>query len=163
MGDASSVDPNMGADPMAGGDPSMGEAPAEGPGPMAGEDPMMGGGDEPMPGDGEDMGGDEGSGDDSTMSLFDQLSDTDKEAARSYIESMLNKDESQPENQGPEGGDMPQMPMESVIFTKGQLKKLNEDIGLGMDAERDEKRLTKRTDKTNKKVKSSPFNSPKFE
>ena len=76
---------------------------------------------------------------------------------------MLNKDESQPENQGPEGGDMPQMPMESVIFTKGQLKKLNEDLGLGMDAERDEQRLSKRTDKTNKKVKSSPFNSPKFE
>lgn len=162
MGDASSVDPNMGADPMAGTDPSMGGAPS-GPDPMAGEDPMMGG-DEPMPGDGEDMGGDEGSGDDSTMSLFDQLSDTDKEAARSYIESMLNKDESQPDNQeAPEGGDMPQMPMESVIFTKGQLKKLNEDIGLGMDTERDDKKLEKRTEKTNKRVKSSPFNSPKFE
>ena len=162
MGDASSVDPNMGADPMAGGDPSMGGAPA-GPDPMAGGDPMMGGGDAPMP-DGDGMGGEEGSGDDSTMSLFDQLSDEDKEAARSYIESMLNKDESQPDNQeAPEGGDMPQMPMESVIFTKGQLKKLNEDIGLGIDTERDKKNLMKRTEKTNKKVKSSPFNSPKFE
>ena len=152
MGDASSVDPNMGADPMMGGDPSMGM------------DPNMGG--EPMP---DDMGaapeGGEGSGDD-TMSLFDELSDEDKEAARKYIESMLNKDESQEGsdmgNEMPDMGGAPQMPMESVIFTKGQLKKINESLGAGMDDERDDKKLAKRTEKTNSKVKSSPFNSPRF-
>ena len=54
------------------------------------------------------------------------------------------------------------MPMESVVFTKGQLKRIDENFGVGMDDEKDDKKLTKRTDKTIKKVRSSPFNSPRF-
>ena len=155
MGDASSVDPNMGADPMM--------PPTDGQNIGAGDGMEPAG--EPMPDMGGEPEGGEGSGDD-TMSLFDELSDEDKEAARKYIESMLTRDESQEGtdmgNEMPDMGGAPQMPMESVIFTKGQLKKINESLGAGMDDEKDDKKLTQRTEKTNSKVKSSPFNSPRF-
>ena len=153
MGDASSVDQNMGAGPMMGG----GEGPSMGMNQNAENEA-------PMP---DDMGGmpenGEGSGDD-TMSMFNELSTEDKEAARKYIESMLNKDESQENNDEVDGpsNEIEQMPMEAVIFTKGQLKKINENIGINIDDEKTEKILSKRTDKTKNKVKNSPFNSPKF-
>ena len=149
MGDASSVDPMI--PPTDGQNIGAGD----------GMEPAA----EPMPDMGGEPEGGEGSGDD-TMSLFDELSDEDKEAARKYIESMLTRDESQEGsdmgNEMPDMGGAPQMPMESVIFTKGQLKKINESLGAGMDDEKDDKKLTQRTEKTNSKVKSSPFNSPRF-
>ena len=77
-----------------------------------------------------DMGSEGGS--DDTMSLFDKLSDTDKEAARSYIQSMLDKNgdgDINGDEMGAEPINQPQMPMESFIFTKGQLNKLNEEFG----------------------------------
>lgn len=111
---------------------------------------------------GDDMGS-EGSGDD-TMSKFNELSDEDKEAARKYIESMLSRDETQQgENGGegmPENGGMPQMPMESFIFTKGQLNKLNEAFGDDLTSDKEEKPNEKKMN--NKGGKKSPFDSPSF-
>lgn len=162
MGDASPVDPSMGgdamADPMAGADPSMG-----------GEDPSMGMGQgvgEEMPEDGMD---------DSNMNekvkeitdISNELDEKGQETILKYARSVKDnsnsgQDSSEPEMEPEMGNEEPQMPMESVVFTKGQLKKINESLGAGMDDEKDDKKLTKRTDKTINKVKSSPFNSPRF-
>lgn len=105
--------------------------------------------------DGADMGGN-GDGDD-TMSLFNKLTDTDKKAARGYIESMLDREESQnatgddPQNQNQE------IPMESVSFSKGQLKKIYEQFGeVGLDRELDARTLEKKRNVS----KKSPFSSP---
>ena len=140
-------DPMMGGDPMAGEQPPMdGQDPAMGGDPMAGgeapmdgQDPAMGG--DPMMGDpamgGDPMAGGEapmegGEGDDSTMSIINQLSDEDREAVRAYAESMLNKSEGEQEAPAGEdpmmgdpamGGEQPPM-MESFIFTKKQLNKI---------------------------------------
>lgn len=162
----------MGGDPGMGGDPMGGDVPPDGNGQL---DPDMGG--DPMGGD-PGMEGGEGEGDDSTMSIIDQLSPEDREAVRSYAESMLSRDEAQggaeggPDDMGgeppmdggpdmgPDQGGQPPM-MEQVVFTKKQLKKLNEAISI-MEPEKDddEKRLEKKKGKSvNKK---SPFNSPKF-
>jgi len=112
-----------------------------------------------------DMGGNE-EGDD-TVSLFNQLSDDDKEAARSYIQSMLKKDggDEEGEEMPPMGDEQPmgneQQPMmETVIFKKSQLKKINEVFGIENNERKEEdKPLDKKVSKSNKK---SPFNSPKF-
>ena len=79
-------DPAMGGDPTMGGDPAMGGDTAMGGDPTMGGDPAMGG--DPSMGDDPAMGGD--SNDDSTMSIINQLSPEDREAVRSYAESMLN-------------------------------------------------------------------------
>lgn len=193
MDGASDVPPGpdpMAGDPAAGGDP-MGGTTGD---PMAG-DPMGGSTGDPMGGtDGNgqldpDMGGDpmggeppmdggEGEGDDSTMSIIDQLSPEDREAVRSYAESMLSRDEAKggmeggPDDMGgeppmdggpdmgPDQGGQPPM-MEQVVFTKGQLRKLNEALNI-VEPEKDDndKGLEKKKGKSvNKK---SPFNSPKF-
>ena len=156
-------------------DPSMGgEPPMDGMGGTDGQlNPDMGG-DAPMddepPMDGE-MGGEEG--DDSTISIINQLSPEDREAVRSYAESMLSRDESNGEGMeeeppmggdepvpGPDGqGNEPPM-MESVIFTKKQLKKINENMmTMKTDDEKGPKKMSK---KGNSLGKKSPFNSPKF-
>ena len=109
-----------------------------------------------------DMGSEGGS--DDTMSLFDKLSDTDKEAARSYIQSMLDKNgdgDINGDEMGAEPINQPQMPMESFIFTKGQLNKLNEEFGIeNLSGEKEEEKPNeKKVHTTNKK---SPFDSPNF-
>ena len=159
MDDASfQQDPNMigggpnamGMDPnMAGGDPNaMGDDPnAIGGDPNAmGEDPNAMGGDPSADG---------GDGSDDTTSIINQLSDTDKEAVRSYAKSMLNKSDSQQEN-----GDAGNQPMmEQVIFTKKQLNKIQENFGPSQDElikKNDRKGLPKKISKSG----SSPFNSP---
>jgi len=102
------------------------------------------------------MGGDQsGEGSDDTTSIISQLSDTDKEAVRSYAKSMLNKSDSQQEN-----GDADNQPMmESVVFTKKQLNKIQENFGPSQDElmkKNDRKVLPKKISKSG----SSPFNSP---
>ena len=182
-------DPNaMGGDPNAmGGDPGMmGDPNAMGGDPNAmGGDPNAMGGDPGMMGDdpnamgedpnamGEDpnaMGG-EGTGDD-TMSIINQLSDTDREAVRAYAESMLSRDETQGEGGGEPadgGDDLPidangQPMMEKVIFTKNQLRMINEELGLNSQPkdndEKNQKPLQKKTSNTTSK--KSPFNPPRF-
>ena len=152
------ANPSMGgngmADPMAGGDPSMG-----------GEDPSMGMGQgvgEEMPEDGMD---------DSNMNekvkeitdISNELDEKGQETILKYARSVKDNSNSMQDSNEPEmGNEEPQMPMESVVFTKGQLKRINENFGVGMDDEKNDKKLTKRTDKTINKVKSSPFNSPRF-
>lgn len=173
MGGAPTNDPNaMGGDPM-GGDPGMGGAPAGDPmgGDPMGGDPGMN--DDPM--NGPDMGADTGEGDDSTMSIINQLSDTDREAVRAYAESMLNRDETQagvePTGEpgdapmdapmdAPAGGDQEQPMMESVTFTKGQLEKINEVFGDIQNDFRDKKPLSKREEKV--VSKKSPFAPKNF-
>ena len=163
MGDPNAMggDPNaMGVDPgMTGDDPNaMGEDPNE-----MGEDPNAIGEDP------NEMGG-EGAGDD-TMSIINQLSDTDREAVRADAESMLNRDETQGEGGGEPadgGDDLPidangQPMMEKVIFTKNQLRMINEELGLNSqlkDNSDDKKPLQKKT--TNTTSKKSPFNPPRF-
>ena len=149
-----SIGGNDMADPMAGGDPSMG-----------GEDPSMGMGQgvgEEMPEDGMD---------DSNMNekvkeitdISNELDEKGQETILKYARSVKDNSNSEKDSSEPEmGNEEPQMPMESVVFTKGQLKRINENFGVGMDDEKNDKKLTKRTDKTINKVKSSPFNSPRF-
>ena len=69
--------------------------------------------------------------DDSTMGIINQLSSDDKDAVRSYAESLLKKYENEEEPiddglnmEAPVGGNM----SESVIFTKGQLRAINENF-----------------------------------
>ena len=140
MGNDAPANPNMmGGDPSMGGDPNM-------------ADPSMGGVPE-MGGDPSMEGENQGSGDD-TLSLFNKLSEKDKESARSYIESMVNKDNENSDEMGNQ-----EMPMESVIFTK---KKLNEEFGIeNLSSKKDDSNTEKKTKKTN--IKNSPFSSPKFE
>lgn len=134
MDDASSVTPN---EPMP-----------EGPDMMGGNEPM---GNEPMPDAPAE-------GDDSTMSIINQLSDTDKKAVRAYAESMLSREEDKNneggDNEPPMGGEMP---TEGRCYTKNEL---NEVFGLdNLSVKKDEPKTDKRKDNT---VKNSPFNSPKF-
>lgn len=153
------ADPNMGQ-PMDNTAPNP---------PMGGEDPTMGGdpsmgGEEPM-----DNGGMPQEGDDSTMSIINQLSPDDKEAVRNYAESMLARDETQNNPNGEMGGD-PMMDggndgqmMESVIFTKRQINKICENFNQknNDDENLENKPLGKKKGKT--VSKNSPFNNPKFD
>ena len=149
-------------DPMAGGDPM-----SDGQPPMDGQDPTMEGG--PMAGEQPPMEGEDG--DDSTMSIINQLSDEDREAVRAYAESMLSKSKGEqeaPAGEGPMmddpamGGEQQPM-MESFIFTKKQLNTLMENFGPTEDElqKQDERKpLPKKKEKT--VSNKSPFNSPKF-
>ena len=196
MGGASDVPPSNppmgGGDPMGGGpDDGMGGDPSMGGGDPMGGDPSMGGGDPmgggmPSDGDGQlnpnmDMGADPmggdpsmdgGQGDDSTMSLFNQLSDEDKEAARGYIESMLDRSETHQDSEGgemdtiddqpPMGGEQQGPMMESFTFKKRDIKKINEALSI---MEPEEKKTRKGFEKKMGKSvnKKSLFNSPKFD
>lgn len=126
-------------------------------GDMSNEIPM---GDE-MPMDNNEMGEDE------TMEIINQLSPKDKEAVKSYAESLISKDES---NDGTEEtNDVPvqdglnmETPMnETFIFNKKQLNKLMENFG-PMDTEL-EKNEKPNLVKKQKPIKKTPFNAPDFE
>ncbi len=129
------------------------------PGPMDGASPASNG-------DGAAMGGDpatEDGGDDSTISIINQLSPADKEAVRAYAESMLSRSESNNEN-GTDmaDGSMEEGPMmESVVFTKKQLKKINESFRSTNNKEDDTKTILNKK-KSQTVSKKSPFNSPEF-
>ena len=145
-GTAMGGDPAMGSDPAMGGDPAMGSDPA------IGGDPAMGG--DPATEDG---------GDDSTISIINQLSPSDKEAVRAYAESMLSRSESNNEN-GTDmaDGSIEEDPMmESVVFTKKQLKKINESFRSTNNKEDDTKTVLNKK-KSQTVSKKSPFNSPNF-
>ena len=103
--------------------------------------------------------------DDSTMGIINKLNDDDKDAVRSYAESLLKRDKGQNENgeeptsdglnmEAPVGGNM----SESVIFTKAQLRKINENFN------KEEDKLEKPLSKKEKNItnKKSPFNVPNF-
>lgn len=132
------------------------------------EDPnMMGGMENEMPMDDEipmdngEMGGDE------TMDIINQLSPKDKEAVKSYAESLISKDESSDSTE--EAQDAPvqdglnmETPMnETFIFRKKHLNKLMENFGpTETELEKDKKpNLVKKQ----KKTKKTPFNAPDFE
>ena len=105
----------------------------------------------------------EDGGDDSTISIINQLSPSDKEAVRAYAESMLNRSESNNEN-GTDmvDGSMEEGPMmESVVFTKKQLKKINESFRSTSNKEDDTKTVLNKK-KTQTVSRKSPFNSPEF-
>ena len=96
-------------------------------------------------------------GDDSTMSIINQLSDEDRESVRAYAESMLNKQEEKGEEEVPEMPDeMQGNPQECKRFTKKQLK---EEFGVKPNA--DEEMPAKNTLRTTLK-NGNPFNPPKF-
>lgn len=140
------MDPNM-----MGGDPNMEM------------DPNMTGGDPNMGADQNAMGGQnpEGEESDDTASIINKLSDTDKEAVRSYAESMLNRDEAQSNGETWQENGAPMM--EQVIFSKKQLNMLKENFGPSQDElmkKNDKKELPK---KQSSKIKNSPFSPPKFQ
>ena len=128
------------------------------------EDPTMG---DEMPQD-PNMSGDmpEANGDDSTMSIINQLSDEDRESVRAYAESMLNKDgnkENDTNIPSEEDSNMaeqiPQDPSmgECKRFTKKQLK---EQFGV-----RDNNKSTKVDTKSLKRkntTNKTPFEPPMF-
>lgn len=132
------------------------------------EDPnMMGGMDNEMPiGDEIPMDNSE-MGSDETMDIINQLSPKDKEAVKSYAESLISKDESGDNTE--EIQDAPvqdglnmEAPMnETFIFNKKQLNKLMENFGpTETELEKDKKpNLVKKQ----KKTKKTPFNAPDFE
>ena len=149
-------DPNAMAGMDAGMDPN-GAAPMDDPNamPEGGEDLMAGGGDMAA--------GDENADDDSTMSIINQLSPTDREAVRAYAESMLARDETNGEEEMPEAEPAGQEPGVMMEISKGRLAKiqnrLSEMFGDNMLG-----RKNGETDREQKKVKkgknSSPFDKP---
>lgn len=134
-------------------DPSMGGAPDPMAEPMP-EDPTMDMGNEEMPEETPTDMGDEG--DDSTMSIINQLSDEDKESVRAYAESMLDKKNTDNESNDEEIAEDPMAApapqMEGKRFTKKQLK---EQFGI-----RDDEPKTKTGDSKSLKRKKSSTNSP---
>lgn len=174
-GGAMGADPNagMGMDPMAGGDPNaagsdpnaMGADPNAAADPNAGMDPnadpnAMGA--DPM------AGGEAEGGDDSTMSIFNQLSPDDKEAARAYMESMLARDETQGADDGMQGlgepAPAPDQAGQGVMMeiTKGRLKKVQQRLNETFRGQEDERKKSGEQKKVHatKGGKKSPFSSP---
>lgn len=109
-------------------------------------------------------GGAQGGGDD-INGIYNQLSDTDKKAVRSYAESMLSRDEDKNNDGIPDAGGMGDgMPMqETFIFKKSQLDEMNENFGPMADELDDRQEDRKKNNKRFKDGKgNSPFKSPKF-
>ena len=116
---------------------------------------------------GEDLGAEPENGgeedDDSTVSIINKLTPEDREAVRSYAQSMLSRSEANAE-EGPEGeepidngGEAPIA--ESFVFTKGQLKKIHENL-LPTEPEKEKNQIEKKRSKA--LSDKSPFKSPKF-
>ena len=120
-----------------------------------------------MPMDSDIPEGDNGMGDDETMNIINKLSPKDKEAVKSYAESLMSNNEDSNESEQQEGpmqdGLNMEAPMnETFIFKKSQLNKLMENFGPTNDELVKDKKTN--LSKKNKKVtKSSPFNAPDFE
>lgn len=101
-------------------------------------------------------------GDDSTMSIINQLSDEDKESVRAYAESMLKKNGEDNEENGEEAmpedeeNMAPPVP-EGKTFTKKQLK---EEFGVKVDKNTEVKNSPQPKEK--KINKNNPFNPPIF-
>lgn len=102
-------------------------------------------------------------GDDSTMSIINQLSDEDKESVRAYAESMLKKNGENGSEGGeetmPEEGDEEMAPAvpEGKTFTKKQLK---EEFGVKVEINPEVKNGPQ--PKQKKINKNNPFNPPMF-
>lgn len=152
MGPSGDPDPAGEMDPNAMGDDPMGNMNNGQLDPQMDNPDMDGGADMPM--------GDENDPNiNAIMGVVKQLSPDDQDAVEAYAKSMLKRDETKMGNDGaPEGGEQPPM-MESFIFTKGQLKKINENLAIN-EPEKDNDRLPKKSAKT--KNKKSPFMGPKF-
>ena len=119
-----------------------------------------------MPMDSDIPEGDNGMGDDETMNIINKLSPKDKEAVKSYAESLTSNDEDSNESEQQEGpmqdGLNMEAPMnETFIFKKSQLNKLMENFGPTNDELVDNKKTN--LSKKQKNVKNSPFNAPDFE
>ncbi len=120
-----------------------------------------------MPMDSDIPEGDNGMGDDETMDIINKLSPKDKEAVKSYAESLAsnNEDSNEPEQQEEpmqDGLNMEAPMNETFIFKKSQLNKLMENFGPTNDELVKDKKTN--LSKKNKKVtKNSPFNAPDFE
>lgn len=158
-------DPNMGGNPPMPGT-SMGNDPN-----MMGSDPGMDAsmGADTMAGDGnpnkakEDIQKNIGKG----CADFRNYQGQDKEELGKWVEGMLDSidDESSDAGIG-EDSEMPpmdnQMPqMESVIFTKKQLDKINEEFGIDNMSKKDD--IVKNQQKTKKNINNnSPFSNPNF-
>lgn len=104
--------------------------------------------------------------DDSTMSIINQLSPEDREAVRSYAQSILSKADAktQQEHGNDNNADNEQPVMESITFKKGQIRKINEIFGMSLGRRNDdveEKPLQKK--RCAQVSQKSPFSSPKFE
>ena len=142
-------------------DPGMGEGMPEG-----GEMPMDPGMGEGMP-EGGEMPMDPGMEGDETMEIISKLSPKDKEAVKSYAESLISKDETNDmpeetqESPAQDGLNMEAPMNETFIFRKKQLNKLMENFGpTETELEKDKKpNLVKKQ----KKTKKTPFNAPDFE
>ena len=187
MGDASVVSQGaeqMPQDPNMGGDPGMQDPMAQGSDPsmMGGADPGMDmGGNTGMedPNMMGDMGNAEGNPDRQRKEIqknigkacadFRSYQGQDKEDLSKWVEGMLDSilddsdagigDESEPDMEMPEDEPMPQM--ESVIFTKKQLNKLNEEFGIeNLSSKKEDE--TKVEKKQNSKNKNTPFSNPKL-
>lgn len=170
--DPMSADPNIGAgignmaeDPSGGmpaGDPGM-----EGMDPSAGMSPE---GETGMENVDPNLGSDAEVNDDSTASIIDQLSDDDKEAVRNYAKSLLNRDETQgQEDMDMMGGEDPnavpvpgQEPGVMMEITKGRLKKVQQRLHETFRSREDDKdEIDRNQKKVHKKHgKKSPFDSP---
>lgn len=95
----------------------------------------------------------------------------DKEELSKWVEGMLDSilddtdsagisDEEGSEPMPDDMGSEPMPQVESVIFTKGQLDKINEMIGVGNEEEKDDE--PKNEKKQNVKNNNSPFDNPKL-
>lgn len=157
------------------GQPPMGDASSSlPPEPPQGDmpDPAMGGGEPPMGPEGGDVppmdGGDDAAagGGGEIQSMFDGLNPEHQKAAKSYIQS-LEDQETDAQQGGDQMGDaMPpmtpgQQPMqESVVFTKKQVRTLNENFGeMSDELKRDNEPGHSTKVKKNNRV--SPFDPPK--
>ena len=144
-------DPNMGADP--GMDAGMPEDPS-----MMGGDPNMDMGDANPNKAKEDIQKNIGKG----CADFRNYQGQDKEDLGKWIEGMLNSvsDEDSEAGIGDESEvpmDAPMPQMETVIFTKGQLDRINEEFGIDNMSKKDD---NKKEEKTKVNNNNSPFNNP---
>ncbi len=94
-----------------------------------------------------------------------EISEKDQETALAYLRSLKDASEENAQQAGgavAQDANMPDAPIqESVIFTKKQIKKINEALGdESLQAELDKKEPVGRSTKTNNKL-TSPFDPPK--
>lgn len=105
-----------------------------------------------------DMEGDE------TIDIINKLSPKDKEAVKSYAESLVSQDENNNETNDeamPDGLNMEAPVNETFIFKKEQLNKIMENFGPTKD-ELEKTEKPKLLKKGKKNIENSPFNSPEF-